>query len=104
VYAVVQTGGRQYRVEPGQVVDVAHLPAAPGSEVALGHVLLVGEGEALRIGRPTVPGAQVIAEVLGDVKGKKIIVFKYKAKSRYRRKTGHRQVYSRVRIKEIIAA
>jgi len=101
VYAIVATGGRQYRVEPGQRLEVEKVPAEAGTEVVLPEVLLVGDGETVTVGTPTVPGARVVADVLGEVKGKKIIVFKYKNKVRYRRKTGHRQRYSRLQIKEI---
>ena len=101
MYAIVATGGRQYRVEPGQRLEVEKVPAEAGTEVVLPEVLLVGDGETVTVGTPTVPGARVVADVLGEVKGKKIIVFKYKNKVRYRRKTGHRQRYSRLQIKEI---
>lgn len=104
VYAIVATGGKQYRVEPGQRLEVEKLPAEPGSQVDLGEVLLVGDGDTITVGQPTVPGARVLADVLGEVKGKKIIVFKYKNKVRYRRKTGHRQRYSRLVIKDIVTA
>jgi large subunit ribosomal protein L21 len=102
VYAIVATGGKQYRVEPGQRLDVDKLPDEPGSQIDLGDVLLIGDGESVTVGQPTVPGARVVAELVGEVKGKKIIVFKYKSKVRYRRKTGHRQRYSRVVIRDIV--
>jgi large subunit ribosomal protein L21 len=101
VYAIVSSGGRQYRVEPGQRLDVEKLPASAGSEVTLDQVLLIGDGENITVGQPTVSGARVLADVVGEVKGRKIIVFKYKNKVRYRRKTGHRQRYLRLQIKEI---
>jgi len=111
VYAIVASGGRQYRVEPGQRLDVQKFrtppgatapgPAEAGTEIELGHVLLIGDGEIVTVGQPTVSGARVLAEVVGEVKGRKIIVFKYKNKVRYRRKTGHRQRYLRLQIKEI---
>jgi len=101
-YAIVQTGGKQYKVSSGETIDVAYLPAAEGSAIELDQVLLVADGERVRVGTPTVEGAKVIAEVLGDGKGKKIIVFKYKPKVRYRRMKGHRQLYTRLAIKEIV--
>ena len=101
MYAIVTSGGRQYRVEPGQRLDVQKLPAEAGSEIALDQVLLIGDGDTITVGQPTVSGARVLADVVGEVKGRKIIVFKYKNKVRYRRKTGHRQRYLRLQIKEI---
>ncbi len=73
-----------------------------GSTIELGQVLLVADGEKVTVGTPTVVGAKVIAEVLGEGKGKKVVVFKYKPKVRYRRKKGHRQMYTRLAIKEIL--
>ena len=101
MYAIVASGGRQYRVEPGQRLDVEKLPAEAGSEITLDQVLLIGDGDTITVGQPTVSGARVLADVVGEVKGRKIIVFKYKNKVRYRRKTGHRQRYLRLQIKEI---
>jgi large subunit ribosomal protein L21 len=100
--AIVQTGGKQYRVSSGDTIDVMHLPAGEGSNIELDQVLLIADGENLRVGTPTVEGAKVLAEVLGDGKEKKVIVFKYKPKVRYRRKKGHRQLYTRLAIKEIV--
>jgi large subunit ribosomal protein L21 len=104
MYAIVATGGKQYRVEPGQRLEIDKLPAEPGSQVDLGEVLLVSDGDNVTVGQPTVAGARVVAEVLGEAKGKKIVVFKYKSKVRYRRKTGHRQRYSRVVVRDIVTA
>ena len=101
-YAIVQTGGKQYRVSSGEIIDVMHLPAVEGSTVELDQVLLVADGESVRVGKPTVEGAKVLAEVLSEGKGKKVIVFKYKPKVRYRRMKGHRQLYTRLAIKEIV--
>lgn len=103
MYAIIRDRGIQYRVEAGQVLDIALLDVEPGSEIELGEVLLVG-GEQTVVGAPLVDGAKVVAKVLGDTKGEKIIVFKYKNKKRYRRRTGHRQQYTRIAISEIIAA
>ena len=104
MYAIVATGGRQYRVEPGRRLEVEKLPAERGSQIELSEVLLIGDGEQVTVGQPTVPGARVVAEVLGEAKGKKIVVFKYKAKVRYRRKTGHRQRYSRIVVRNIVTS
>ena len=93
----------QYRVEEGQIVEVALLDAEVGSQVELGEVLLIG-GDQTLVGAPLVAGAKVVAQVLGDVKGEKIVVFKYKNKKRYRRRTGHRQQYTRIAISEIVSA
>jgi large subunit ribosomal protein L21 len=101
MYAVVQTGGKQYKVEPGGTIEVERLPAEVGTTVELDRVLLIGEGDSVEVGSPTVAGARVLAEVVGQEKGDKIIVFRYKRKVRYRRKTGHRQRLTRLLIKEI---
>jgi len=102
IYAIVQTGGKQYKVSPGDTVDVERLPAEEGSTIELDQVLLIADGEKVRVGTPTVEGAKVIAEVVGEGKGEKAIVFKYKPKVRYRRMRGHRQLYTRLAIKEIL--
>ena len=104
MYAVVETGSKQYRVQVGQTLDIELLTAEAGSDVELDRVLMVGgEGAEPRIGTPTVPGARVVATVTEHHKGDKVVIFKMKAKKRYRRKTGHRQPLTRVQIKEIIA-
>ena len=103
MYAILETGGKQYRVQPGDTINVERLPAEPGETLELGSVLLLaGDGERARVGTPTVPGAVVRAEVLEHARGDKIIVFRYKSKVRYRRKTGHRQALTRLRITDIL--
>jgi large subunit ribosomal protein L21 len=102
-YAIVKAGGKQLRVEPGQVVDVELLDAAPGDTVEFNEVLLLATEDSVQYGKPTVDGAKVVGQVMANVKGRKIIVFKYKAKTRYRRKKGHRQKMTRVSIREIVA-
>ncbi len=103
MYAVVETGSKQYRVQVGQTIDVELLPVEAGSEVELDQVLLVGgDGTELQVGTPTVSGAKVIATVTEHHRGEKLIIFKMKAKKRYRRKTGHRQELSRITIKDIV--
>ncbi|WP_114313515.1 50S ribosomal protein L21 [Thermus caldifontis] len=99
MFAIVKTGGKQYRVEPGLRLRVEKLEAEPGSQVEL-PVLLLG-GERTLVGTPFVEGAKVVAEVLGHGKGKKITVSRFKAKVQYRRKKGHRQPYTEILIKEI---
>ena len=87
---------------PGQTIDVERLEVAEGNIVELDRVLLVADGDKVRVGTPTVDGAKVVATSQGEGKGKKIIVFKYKPKVRYRRKTGHRQLYTRLVIDKIV--
>ena len=100
-YAIVKTGGKQYRVSPGDVLDVELLPADAGATTQLDDVLAVSRDGEVRFGTPTVPGARVIAQVQSHYKDRKIIVYKYKAKTRYRRKRGHRQNYTRILIQDI---
>ena len=103
MYAIIETGGKQYKVSPGQTVDVERLGAAEGSTVELNKVLLVSDGQTVKTGTPLVQGAKVIATSQGEFKGKKILVFKFKAKVRYRRKKGHRQLYTRLLVDKIVA-
>ena len=102
IYAIIETGGKQYRVSEGQTIDVERLEVAQGSTVELDKVLLIGRDEKVTVGNPTVSGAKVVATAAGEVKGKKVIVFKYKPKIRYHKKTGHRQVYTRLTVNEIV--
>jgi len=103
VYAIVRDRGMQYRVEQGQHIDLALLDnAEPGSDIELDEVLLVSGDETVRVGSPLVEGARVRAHVVGDVKGEKILVFRYRNKKRFRRRKGHRQQYTRIRIDEIV--
>lgn len=103
MYAVVQTGGKQYRVAVGDRIDVERLDAEPGTDLTLDQVLLVADGDNVKIGTPVVEGARVVASVDEQFKGKKLVVFKFRAKKRYRRKQGHRQQLTRLTIKEIVA-
>jgi large subunit ribosomal protein L21 len=104
MYAVIKSGGKQYTVREGETLDVELLPIAPGESVELDQVLMVGEGANVTVGQPLVAGAKVVADVVSHGKGDKIIVFEYKAKTRYRRKTGHRQQFTRLAIREIVSA
>ena len=101
MYAVVRTGGKQYRVAPGDWLDVEKLLGEVGDQVTLDDVLLVHDGKQAVIGQPLVKGAKVTATVQAQHRGKKIIVFKYKPKQRYRVKTGHRQNLTRLHIDAI---
>ena len=103
-FAIIQTGGKQHRVEPGQVIDVEKLAGEVGDTVELTDVLLVSDDTGLRHGRPLVDGAKVVARVVRHDRAKKIIVFKYKPKVRYRKKTGHRQSFTRLAIQEIVTS
>ncbi len=104
MYAIIRDRGMQYRVEQGQILTIDLIEAAEtGSQIELGEVLLVGDGETVKVGTPLVRGALVRAEVLSEQKGEKIIVFRYRNKKRYRRRTGHRQRYTQIKINEIIA-
>lgn len=101
IYALIESGGKQYRVSPGQTIKVGRLTAEKGSEVELNRVLLVADGDKVAVGKPLLAGAKVTAEVVDEARDDKIVVFKYKPKVRYRRKRGHRQWYSKLAIKEI---
>jgi large subunit ribosomal protein L21 len=101
MYAIVRSGGKQYQVSPGQTFDVDKLTVPDGVKVELDQVLLLKDGEKVVVGTPTVPGARVVATCQGMVKGEKEIIFKYKNKVRYRRKTGHRQPYTRLKVEDI---
>jgi large subunit ribosomal protein L21 len=103
MYAVVKTGGKQYRVSPGDSIEVEKLPFEVGEQIELDQVLLVANGSGTKIGRPVVDGAKVKATVTRQAKGRKVIIFKYRSSKRYRRKKGHRQHLTRLRIDEIVA-
>lgn len=102
MFAIVQTGGKQYRVSPGDILRVERLPGERGDEVLLEQVLLVADGDAIQVGQPLVAGARVVSEILRQGKGKKILVFKKKRRKNYRRKQGHRQQYTALEIKDIV--
>jgi large subunit ribosomal protein L21 len=102
MYAVIRTGGKQYRVSEGQTLRVEKLPQAEGEVVSFGEVLMVG-GDTTKVGQPTVAGAKVEAKVKSHYRGPKIIVFKFRRRKNYRRKTGHRQPYTDVVITGISA-
>ncbi len=100
-YAIIRSGGKQFRAEPGQTLRIPTVQAEPGATITFDEVLVADAGNGVQVGAPTVPGATVTAEVVGEVKGEKLIIFKWKRRKNYRRKTGHRQKYTEVRIGEI---
>ncbi len=102
-YAIVQTGGKQYQVRPGDTIRVESLPQEAGETVEFDHVLMVSKDGEVTLGNPTVSGARVTAEIVEHGRGKKIVVYKYKAKTRYHRKQGHRQSYTALTVKDITA-
>jgi large subunit ribosomal protein L21 len=103
VYAIIRDRGMQYRVQQGEILSIDLLDGVePGSQIEIGEVLLIGGGDSIKVGSPLVSGAKVRAEVLGMKKGEKIVVFRYRNKKRYRRRTGHRQRYTQIKISEII--
>lgn len=103
MYAVIKTGGRQYRVEEGATIRVEKLEGDQGKKVELTDVLLVADGEDVKIGAPLVKGAKVTAEIVAQEKGEKLVVFKFRRRKAYRRKTGHRQSYTALKITGISA-
>ena len=102
MYAIIATGGKQYKVAEGDVVRVEKLGAEEGASFTFDQVLAVSDDNGMKIGQPTVAGASVSATVLGDGKAKKVIVYKYKPKSGYHKKNGHRQQYTELKIEEIV--
>ena len=103
MYAVIETGGKQYRVQEGDVITIEKLNAEVGETVTFDKVLVLGEGKDVKVGTPYVEGASVVAKVEKQGKERKILVFKYKSKANYRRKQGHRQPYTCLTIESINA-
>ena len=101
MYAIIETGGKQYRVQEGDVITVEKLDVNAGDKVELDKVLVLSDDNGLKVGTPYVEGAKVIAEAVENGKGKKVIIFKYKAKKDYRKKQGHRQPYTMIEIKSL---
>ncbi len=102
MYAIMRTGGRQFRAEVGKMIDVERMPNAVDDAVEISEVLLIGDGDNTQIGQPTIAGAKIKATVVAQYRAKKVIVFKYRQRTNFRRKRGHRQYYTRLRIDEII--
>jgi len=101
MYAIIETGGKQYKVAEGDVITVEKLAVEAGSEYTFENVLAVGEGDKVNVGAPTVKGASVSASVIGDGKAKKVIVYKYKPKKGFHKKNGHRQPFTKLKIEKI---
>jgi large subunit ribosomal protein L21 len=101
MYAIFRSGGRQYRAEVGKTVDVERLPHEVDETIEIDDVLLVGDGDNVQIGQPTVDGAKVVAKVVDQYRAKKVVVFKYRQRTNYRRRYGHRQHYTRLLIDDI---
>jgi large subunit ribosomal protein L21 len=101
-YAIIETGGKQYKVAEGQTIDVELLDVAVGGAIELDRVLLIAEGDKITSGQPVIEGAKVLATAQKNGKGDKVIVFKFKAKTRYRRKNGHRQSFTTLSINKIL--
>lgn len=102
MYAVMKSGARQYKASVGDTIRVEKLPAQVGEQLELEEVLLIADGEEVKIGQPTIAGAKVLATVVAQEKGPKIHVFKYRPRKRYRRRSGHRQHYTRLRVDAIV--
>jgi large subunit ribosomal protein L21 len=103
MYAVVHTGGKQYKVQKGETLRIEKIPGEVGSAVTFDKVLMVADGEEIRVGQPVLEHAKVQASIVEQDKAKKILVFKYKRRKRYRRKNGHRQPFTAIRIDGIEA-
>jgi large subunit ribosomal protein L21 len=101
MYAVIQTGGKQYRVQPGETVQVEKLDAEVGKTVEFNEVLMVADGENVRLGTPHVAGAKVVAEVVDQGRAAKILVYKYRRRNAWHRKQGHRQPFTALKVTEI---
>ena len=104
MYAVIKTGGKQYRVAPDEVLTVERLAGDAEQSIEFSDVLMVGEGDSVKVGSPTVSGAKVVAEVVEQTRGPKVIAFKKRRRKSSRRKRGHRQDLTKVKIKEIVGA
>ena len=103
MYAIIKTGGKQYKVAPGERLKVEQIPAAIGAEIVLDQVLMVGDGESVRLGQPTLAGTTVKATVLGHGRGEKIEIFKMRRRKNYRRHQGHRQGFTELKIEGIVS-
>ncbi len=102
MYAIIESGGKQYRVREGDVIQVDLTPHPVGAQVEIERVLLLSNGTGVKVGYPLVEGAKVVARVEALEKGEKLLVWKYRPKQRYRRRRGHRQLFSRLRIEKIV--
>lgn len=103
IYAIIESGGKQYKVSPGETVDVDLMEKAEGDKVELEKVLLIADDKKVTVGKPTIEGAKVLATAKGEVKGDKIIVLRFRHKNHFTKKAGHRQKYTRLTIDDIVA-
>jgi len=101
MYAIIQTGGKQYKVTEGSVLKVEKLNAEPGDRLTLDQVLMISDDNSVKVGNPLVPNAQVTAVVIEQGREKKVVVYKYKRRKNYRRKQGHRQPYTKIKVEKI---
>ena len=101
MYAVIVTGGKQYRVQPEEIIDIESLNGEIGKKIEFPKVLAIGEGKGIKIGSPVVEGAKVQGEIIDNFRGKKVVAFKMKKRKGYRRKVGHRQNLTKVKISKI---
>lgn len=102
MYAILKSGARQYRAVVGETILVEKLPVEVGEQLKLDQVLLIADEDQVKVGQPTVEGARVLATVVAQEKGPKVKIFKYRPSKRYRRRAGHRQRYTRLRVDEIV--
>lgn len=103
MYAVIKTGGKQYKVAPGDLLRVEKLDAKKGDAVEISEVLMVADGDKLNVGKPTVANAKVTAEVMGEGRGEKLLIFKHRRRKGFRKTIGHRQDFTTIKVKEIKA-
>ena len=103
MYAVIQTGGKQYKVTPGDVLKVEKLEAKKGDTIELKQVYMVSDGDKVSVGKPTLASAMVTAEVMGEEKGEKLLIFKHRRRKGFRKTNGHRQHYTTIKVKDIKA-
>jgi large subunit ribosomal protein L21 len=101
MYAVIKTGGKQYRVTTGEKIKIEQIPADVGSQITLDQVLMVGEGESVKVGNPLVSGAKVTATVVSHGRGTKVRIFKMRRRKHYQKTQGHRQNYTEIRVDSI---
>jgi large subunit ribosomal protein L21 len=102
MYAVIETGGKQYRVQPGDTVVVETLPGESGDAVEFSRVLLISDDESVAVGRPLIEGARVTGQIVDQVLGEKLTVYKFKRRKNYRKRNGHRQPYTAVKIQTVV--
>jgi large subunit ribosomal protein L21 len=102
MYAVIQTGGKQYKVKPGDTVVIEKLPGDAGAAIEFDEVLLLADESRVAVGRPLIEGAKVKGQILEHVQGEKLIVYKFRRRKNYRKKTGHRQTYTAVKISDVV--